>query len=407
MEKIINQPITLSGAVCDEPICGGVQGEHKATAICFIPDEELSQKINEYKAGGYTVTLKIDAFTAAGERVGSEEKSGEELFSPFSLTQRITASGLDCVVVARIIISREEARELCKAQLKLCFIPSPVALNSNTVKQTEAERLEKTAEALLSEFTSKAERVGEQIDKKASQVKASAETVARHLKQAQRIAESNENTLIDVEENTIFVFSGGDAEGVFNTDIEIDSELSEQSRNPVENGAVTRGINAVREALSGEIDTSNNELTEKIGEAEDRLSANLSAAKQELSAEINLVKDSLPQEFIVEQGTTDDGWRYRKWNSGLAECWARIEGIAEVKTMWPNQSSLYYGLIGGFSYPIPFLEKPTVSVDLDAQDSWCNKYASTNTETGNIYAVGPVSKSESYTLNIIAIGRWK
>lgn len=111
-------------------------------------------------------------------------------------------------------------------------------------------------------------------------------------------------------------------------------------------------------------------------------------------------------DYIVEQGTSDK-WTYRKWNSGIAECWAEFEGEIAVSTPWPNQSVLYYGLIGGFNYPIAFKEKPVVSVDLDAQDSWCNKYQSTITETGNIYAVGPVNKTESYTLNIMAKGRWK
>ena len=26
-------------------------------------------------------------------------------------------------------------------------------------------------------------------------------------------------------------------------------------------------------------------------------------------------------DYVIEQGTTDDGWTYRKWNSGIAECW--------------------------------------------------------------------------------------
>ena len=41
---------------------------------------------------------------------------------------------------------------------------------------------------------------------------------------------------------------------------------------------------------------------------------------------ITLIKKVLQRlkvidDFVVEQGTSSGGWLYRKWNSGIAECW--------------------------------------------------------------------------------------
>ena len=32
-------------------------------------------------------------------------------------------------------------------------------------------------------------------------------------------------------------------------------------------------------------------------------------------------------DYVIEQGVTDDGWTYRKWNSGIAECWGNFRCI--------------------------------------------------------------------------------
>lgn len=167
-----------------------------------------------------------------------------------------------------------------------------------------------------------------------------------------------EMSSVSLEENSEVVFVGGGAEGSSTVDLVIDGELSQVSENAVQNKAVTKAIKELR------ID------------------------------------------YVIEQGVAED-WTYRKWASGKLECWAKFEGEVAVNNLWGGQSVLRYGLIGSFNYPFEFIEKPVVSVDLDAQDSWGNKYPSTTTETGNIYAVGAVEKTEQYTLNIFATGRFE
>lgn len=38
-----------------------------------------------------------------------------------------------------------------------------------------------------------------------------------------------------------------------------------------------------------------------------------------------IIKERTRVDYVLEQGLTDDGfWHYRKWHSGLAECWTRV-----------------------------------------------------------------------------------
>lgn len=41
---------------------------------------------------------------------------------------------------------------------------------------------------------------------------------------------------------------------------------------------------------------------------------------RDLTVHLVLVEDKVKADYIVEQGT-DGIWTYRKWNSGIAECW--------------------------------------------------------------------------------------
>jgi len=45
------------------------------------------------------------------------------------------------------------------------------------------------------------------------------------------------------------------------------------------------------------------------------------------------------RDYIIEQGTTNDGWFYRKWASGRAECW----GTPTIQSgVWNGANGLYY-----------------------------------------------------------------
>lgn len=45
----------------------------------------------------------------------------------------------------------------------------------------------------------------------------------------------------------------------------------------------------------------------------------------DVKALLTKILDAIKVDYIVEQGTSG-GWTYRKWNSGLAECWRNSTG---------------------------------------------------------------------------------
>ena len=69
------------------------------------------------------------------------------------------------------------------------------------------------------------------------------------------------------------------------------------------------------------------------------------------------------KDFVVEQGTSD-GWTYRKWNSGVAECWKTVTHKTAISSTW---GSFYVGntKFPRQSYPLTFTSKPVEEVTLN------------------------------------------
>lgn len=80
---------------------------------------------------------------------------------------------------------------------------------------------------------------------------------------------------------------------------------------------------------------------------------NLNAIQDEL-IRLGGVGTSAVADYVVEQGTSGI-WTYRKWNSGLSECFG---GLSVSPTSPSSEGSLYFKGVG-VSYPTGlFLEKP-------------------------------------------------
>lgn len=68
-------------------------------------------------------------------------------------------------------------------------------------------------------------------------------------------------------------------------------------------------------------------------------------------------------DFIVEQGTKN-GWTYRKWDSGVAECWKILTHKTAITTAW---GALYQGTATSRqNYPFSFVGKPLEQATLTA-----------------------------------------
>lgn len=131
--------------------------------------------------------------------------------------------------------------------------------------------------------------------------------------------------------------------------------------------------------------------------------------------------DDPAADYIVEQGTVSTGsgnslanWAYRKWNSGIAECWCRKHVSTAVNTAWGN---LYVS--GALSYTnitwgVSFIDIPVANITIAPNASGAFLIAGgstslTNTNTGGyeIARGSALASAGNFYINYYGIGRWK
>lgn len=113
-------------------------------------------------------------------------------------------------------------------------------------------------------------------------------------------------------------------------------------------------------------------------------------------------------DYVVEQGISGI-WTYRKWNSGIAECWGRYSASTAISTAW---GSIYYGGVSLPNYPFSFTALPSRHATLDTPGglAWIVPN-STNTTVSNpggmfVFSAGS-NASVGCNISVYAIGRWK
>jgi hypothetical protein len=119
-------------------------------------------------------------------------------------------------------------------------------------------------------------------------------------------------------------------------------------------------------------------------------------------------------DIVVERGEKD-GWTYRKWQSGVAECWKTVAHTTKVNTPWGN---LYVGTtpIPRQNYPIVFAAKPVENVSLTSGGSMGMIYPEQSgygvngayaTAMYNICCLGSVTTDATYYVSYMIKGKWK
>lgn len=126
----------------------------------------------------------------------------------------------------------------------------------------------------------------------------------------------------------------------------------------------------------------------------------------DLKAWIDKVTNALKTDYVVEQGTSN-GWTYRKWLSGIAECW--YKGLTKSSQSFASWGSLYYGdWATGLQYPFAFISAPALMVTpADSQAYVLGRYNETATEVGTIRLGHNNTTSVQVVLDLYAIGRWQ
>ena len=117
----------------------------------------------------------------------------------------------------------------------------------------------------------------------------------------------------------------------------------------------------------------------------------------------------LTADHVVEQGT-DGIWTYRKWESGLAECFGVLNTSVASTQAWG--STHYYGKLEGVSFPASFfVDVPAVLVSVSDENGnfFVTNRSTTAEEVGELFAVTVVAveNETAIRLNLEAKGRWK
>ena len=119
------------------------------------------------------------------------------------------------------------------------------------------------------------------------------------------------------------------------------------------------------------------------------------------------------KDYVVETGTSGI-WTYRKWNSGIAECWGIYTMASSCTLAW---GTLFYSnkTCSRINYPFTFTSRPqeTVSLRLDSYSGWIyadseGKGMNTTTQTAVYGFLRPTSMGETtIRYEFTVIGRWK
>lgn len=117
-------------------------------------------------------------------------------------------------------------------------------------------------------------------------------------------------------------------------------------------------------------------------------------------------------DYIVEQGEKS-GWIFRKWSSGVMECWRRLQLTTNVSTAWGNLYTSGALSAANLTYPYAFTEVPYLNVSLMPFGAGGlimapgNSYGSA-TQTGAFEITrGSSITNASYLIAYHAVGRWK
>lgn len=114
-------------------------------------------------------------------------------------------------------------------------------------------------------------------------------------------------------------------------------------------------------------------------------------------------------DYIIDQGTSDM-WTYRKWNSGIAECWLTNGSIiSDVPIEMTPNGTLYESNVMTIAMPNNlFVDVPNVSIDtMQGGGMWAKATGSTTKDDIKYEILRTNNTKLSVKMSIQCKGRWK
>ena len=111
--------------------------------------------------------------------------------------------------------------------------------------------------------------------------------------------------------------------------------------------------------------------------------------------------------IVIEEGTSGI-WTYRKWSSGIAECWGtKSKSISGVSKTAPFSGYCYE--IGAVAFPTGlFISTPTATVSGRLDSNYmCVSYSPVSTSSVSVELQANVSGTRTAYAYIHALGLWK
>ncbi len=252
---------------------GGIQYEDNATEIVF--------DVSQIAASG--MVYRIDFNSAAAGYHPSENLTVASGKIKRCVPKYITQYGGEVQVTAIATLIGTENEVRYSYPIILEFSPVEKSEHSDSSVEGNISEMEITVRGLAQ----KAEDSADTAAVWANNAENSAFAAAVSEEAAKLYRNQTEDARFSLEQNSEFVFLGGDAEGSVEADLAVDSLMSDISSNPIAN----------------------------------------KTAKAYIDGEFSKQSD-----YVVEQGSvkvkkydnagiaTDFTWSYRKWNSGISEC---------------------------------------------------------------------------------------
>lgn len=113
---------------------------------------------------------------------------------------------------------------------------------------------------------------------------------------------------------------------------------------------------------------------------------------------------------VIEERSAN-GWYWRKFGNGTAECWTRVTQTVDVSTAW---GSLFYGTCKVVTFPLTFAEVPTCNINAEYSVAGnpsamlASNGRTTTTQAPNVLLVRPSANTAVDCVVVYhAVGRWK
>lgn len=325
----IEYTVTAEGISPATVQSGGVQGEHRATELVFKLTDGLYQSLEALKGDTGSLVYRIDGYNGEG---GVHRSDVGELTQAVSypLEEWLTRCGgiIKAVLVISLIENDTTEMELYSfpAVLRLKSLPDGADVDGEN-----AESMSTLAQV----------------------AKSSAETAVQSAELAVEAKDKTEQAKAALEDGTVWIFDGGDASSEADIKFVIDGEMSDTSENPVKNRVIKKYADAIKAGLEEALNTVKIALSSLVTKVDTNTTTLSDLSNREA-------------DYVVEEGTKGI-WTYRKWNSGIAECWG-IYGASGVNCSAKNYEGFYYSEGIEVDLPIDFLTVTECTTSGGSQD---------------------------------------